>query len=264
MKFEPSRVDQSLWIKKSEHYEGYDYIATHVDDFIIVTKNPLKYMGHIEQHFQVRDVMDSSEYYLGINIAKRSSKVDKHGTLPKENLPLKLKEQPELDYSEFANEEEHKEYQHIIGVGQWLVVSGRLDITNAVSSLSRFSAMLRVGHLKLARKIFGYLKKNPKRRYVINPTLLPLDLDYQRYSYFKEELDPRFSEPFLEELDLHVFCDADHGPDKVTGKTITGIMLAVGSTPVTWSSKQQAAVQTSPFVAEFIVLKKAVEEVTTL
>eukprot|EP00957_Ditylum_brightwellii_P199032 15171723-Ditylum_brightwellii.AAC.1 len=77
----------------------------------------------------------------------------------KENLPLKPKEQPELDDSEFANEEKHKEYQH------WLEVSGRLDITHTVSLLSRLSAMPRVGHLKLARKIFGYLKKYPKRGY---------------------------------------------------------------------------------------------------
>jgi hypothetical protein len=131
-----------------------------------------------------------------------------------------------------------------------------------------------VGHLKLARKSFGYLKKYPKRGYVINPTLLQLDLDYQKvdlkldfgtqYSYFEEELDPRFPEPLLDELDLHVFCDADHGHDKVTGRSITGIMSVVGSTPVTWSSKRQAAVQTSTFGAEFTALKKAVEEVTTI
>ena len=148
MGFEPTRADQDLWIKKSEQYEGYDYIATHVDDIIIVAKNPLEYMSHIEQHFQVRDVTDSPEYYLGNNIAKRNGKMvistkkylkevfrkyqEKHGALPKENLPLKPKEQPELDDSEFANEDEHKEYLHIIGVGQWLVVSGRLDITHAV------------------------------------------------------------------------------------------------------------------------------------
>jgi len=41
-------------------------------------------------------------------------------------------------------------------------------------------------------------------------------------------------------------------------------MLVVGSTPVMWSSKWQAAVQTSTFGAEFTSLKKAVEEVTTL
>eukprot|EP00957_Ditylum_brightwellii_P114597 8738375-Ditylum_brightwellii.AAC.1 len=65
MGFEPSRADQDLWIKKSMHYEGYDYIATHVDDIIVVANNPLEYMSHIEQHFQVRNVTDSPEYYLG-------------------------------------------------------------------------------------------------------------------------------------------------------------------------------------------------------
>jgi hypothetical protein len=109
-------------------------------------------MSHIEQHFQVRDVTDSPEYYLGNNIAKRNGKTvittkkylkevlrkyqNKHGVLQKENLPLKPKEQLELDDLEFANEDEHKEYQYIIGVGQWLVVSGRLDIIHAVSLLS--------------------------------------------------------------------------------------------------------------------------------
>eukprot|EP00957_Ditylum_brightwellii_P121308 9251360-Ditylum_brightwellii.AAC.1 len=41
-----------LWIKKSKHYEGYDYIATHVDDIILVAQNSLEYMSHIEQHFK--------------------------------------------------------------------------------------------------------------------------------------------------------------------------------------------------------------------
>eukprot|EP00957_Ditylum_brightwellii_P193108 14703073-Ditylum_brightwellii.AAC.1 len=75
--------------------------------------------------------MDSPEYYLDNNIAKRNGIVvistkkylkkvlrkyqGKHGTLQKENLPLKPKDQPELGNSKFANEEEHKEYQHIIG-----------------------------------------------------------------------------------------------------------------------------------------------------
>eukprot|EP00957_Ditylum_brightwellii_P186134 14170919-Ditylum_brightwellii.AAC.1 len=40
---------------------------------------------------------------------------EKHGLLPEENLPLKPIEQPELEDSEFADEEEHKEYQHIVG-----------------------------------------------------------------------------------------------------------------------------------------------------
>eukprot|EP00957_Ditylum_brightwellii_P094825 7221142-Ditylum_brightwellii.AAC.1 len=75
MGFKSSRADQDLWIKKSEQYEGYDYIATHVDDIITVAKNLIEDMSYIEQHFQVRAVTDSPEYYLGNNIAKRNGKV---------------------------------------------------------------------------------------------------------------------------------------------------------------------------------------------
>eukprot|EP00957_Ditylum_brightwellii_P069951 5312174-Ditylum_brightwellii.AAC.1 len=59
MGFTPSRTDQDLWLRKSDEHKGYDCIATHVDDIIIVAKNPSKYMPHIEQHFQVQDVTDS-------------------------------------------------------------------------------------------------------------------------------------------------------------------------------------------------------------
>eukprot|EP00957_Ditylum_brightwellii_P067246 5103002-Ditylum_brightwellii.AAC.1 len=38
--FEPLRVDQDHWLQKSVKYEGYDYVATHVDNIIIVAKDP--------------------------------------------------------------------------------------------------------------------------------------------------------------------------------------------------------------------------------
>ena len=37
--FTPSRADQDLWICKYDEYEGYYYIATRVDEFIIAAKN---------------------------------------------------------------------------------------------------------------------------------------------------------------------------------------------------------------------------------
>eukprot|EP00957_Ditylum_brightwellii_P043440 3293567-Ditylum_brightwellii.AAC.1 len=60
MGFIPSRADQDAWLRKSEDHAGYDYIAMHIDDIIIVAKNPAKYMTHIEQYFQVRGVTNSS------------------------------------------------------------------------------------------------------------------------------------------------------------------------------------------------------------
>ena len=163
-----------------------------------------------------------------------------------------------------------RHYQKIIGICQWVVTSGRFDINYAVSSLSRFSAAPREGHLILARKVLGYLKKYPKKGYIINPAppiIKPkfedVEIKYDfgnQYCYFKEDLDPRFPTPLVDELEINIFCDADHGHDKVTGRSITGIIVMVGSTPITWSSKRQSSVHTSTYGAEFTALKRAVED----
>ena len=60
-------------------------------------------------------------------------------------------------------------------------------------------------------------------------------------------------------LCISIFVDSDHGHDKVTGRSITGIIAFIGCTPVYWCSKRQTSVQTSTFGAEFTALKKAVE-----
>ena len=56
MGFNPSREDQDLWYKKADEYYGYYYISTHVDDFLISSKNPVKYMSLIEQEFVLRNI----------------------------------------------------------------------------------------------------------------------------------------------------------------------------------------------------------------
>ena len=263
MGFLPTRADQDLWYRKSDDYDGYDYIAMHVDDIIIAAKDPSKYMTMIEQEFAVRDLSDSPEYYLGNNLKKVGDCFhvsctkyikevlrryqSKYGALKKESILITSKVHPELDDTDHTTESEHKEFQHIIGVCQWLIVAGRFDISYAVSSLSRYSMAPRKGHLELARKIFGYLKKYPKRGYKINPEPPTFAIGYEpveiktdfghQYSYFHEELDPRFPKPLLKELDITCFVDADHAHDKVTGRSITGILTMVGSTPVIWESK---------------------------
>ena len=54
--FIPSRADPDLWMKMNEEENGYDYIATHVEDLIIMAKEPQRYMSMIEQEFAVRNI----------------------------------------------------------------------------------------------------------------------------------------------------------------------------------------------------------------
>jgi len=187
---------------------------------------------------------------------------------------MRTTKHPETDQSPYLNAEEIQQFQHIIGVCQWLVVLGRFDINYAVSSLSCFSSAPQKRHLELAREIMGYLRKYPKQGYWINPLPPNTPSDYEviaikedfgyQCSYFQEEIDPRFPTPLSSKLEINIFIDADHGHDKVTGRSITGLLEFVGSTLVIWSSKRQSSAQTSTFGAEFTGLKKAVEEATAI
>ena len=127
----------------------------------------------------------------------------------------------------------------------------------------------------LSRRVLGYLKKFPKKGIVMDPSP-PItnedprsptkqfeDFGYQ-YQDFREEIDPKFPAQIIPELDITIFCDADHAHDLVTGRSVTGIIVFIGSSPVYWKSTRQTSVQTSTFGSEFTALKKAVEVAITM
>ena len=68
----------------------------------------------------------------------------------------------------------------------------------------------------------------------------------------------------MKELDVTIFVESNHGHDLVTGKSITGFILFVGKNPIKYFSKRQTSVQTSTFGAEFVSLKRAIEEAVAI
>ena len=76
----------------------------------------------------------------------------------------------------------------------------------------------------------------------------------------EEEIDPAFPEPLMKEIQYTIFVDSNRGHDKVKGKSITGMIGLLGSSTVTWSTKRQSSAMTAKFGAEFVSLKKVVEE----
>lgn len=59
-------MDPDLWTKPKENGNGYDYIATHVDDLIVLGKTPQEYIAPIEQEFAVRNVESEPEKGIGL------------------------------------------------------------------------------------------------------------------------------------------------------------------------------------------------------
>jgi hypothetical protein len=162
---------------------------------------------------------------------------EEHQTLPKKNTPMSPNAHPELDTSDLLDEPGIRHYQKIIGIGQWLVVAGRFDINYAISSLSRYAAAPQKGYLEMAEDILGYLKKYPAHGYIINPKPPSIDPKNEtiklkedfggQYQYFQEDLDPKFPEPLVPEMDINIFVDANHAHDKVTGRSVTGLFCFV-------------------------------------
>ena len=249
----PTRADPDLWIKTTSNGQSYDYIATHVDDLIVVSKNPEQYLDKLKENFPLRHVHENPDFYLGNNMVTRKDSTVKvslekyirevirkfesdYGELRKENVPHSPSDHPELDDSPKLDDDGRNKYQSVIGICQWISVAGRMDITFAVSSLSRFASSTRENHLKKAIKILGYLKKYPKKGYVIDPKPCNVNIKYDdmvpdfgnQYDESKEEIDENLPEPKMKELEVTIFFDANHGHDQVTGKSVTGVIIFVG------------------------------------
>ena len=79
--------------------------------------------------------------------------------LPKKDTPMVDGDHPKEDTSELLDDKGHQHYQMVIGMLNWIVCIGRMDVAFATSSLSRFTACPRKGHLDRAYRVFGYLKK---------------------------------------------------------------------------------------------------------
>jgi hypothetical protein len=291
MDFIPTRFDPNVWIKKRSDNSGYDYISTYVDDFLITAIDPWPYMEHLQTVYKIKNPEEKPSNYLG---ATYVGSPEEHWTinckayikealiavermnnesLREEKTPVATGDHPEEDETPLLDNKYHRQYKSLIGMAQWLVTLGRIDICYAVSSMSRFCAAPREGHYKRVLQLWGYLKKYPDKAVAIDarePIFDPMEPedfepDFEdQYRYASEDIDPMFPEPLHSELPVSIFFDSDHAHDKKTGRSISGIIVFVGRTPIIWKSKRQGAIQTSTYGAEFSAMRLATEEAHTI
>jgi hypothetical protein len=156
----------------------------------------------------------------------------------------------------------------------WAVNIGRLDIAHATSSLAWFTACPREGYIRLAVRIFGYLRKTPNRRIMINshdPIFVGGDFAgadklasrlKDDYPDTTKELDVNLPEPIVNEMiisTLHLCglrscAEQDHPPFHHRHHHPTRKNARVLSEQMT------GAVATSTYSAEFAALCTAIEE----
>ena len=297
--FRPSKFDGDVWMKlrppSKSFPPGYDYICTHVDDFKVVAENPQQWVDCIAKAFTLKE-SGPPKYYLGndyhfdesrqcwtygsktyINecIRKIEADLQPGENLYKHRTSMPPGCHPELDESELLDDNGRQRYQQLIGMAQWAVTIGRVDISFAVSSLSRFSAAPRQGHLELSLHLFGYLRQYPNYRILVDSRPLivkdpdlntkhTLDPDFLDQYEIVEEATGDLPKAFGREIETSIFFDADHAHDQKTRRSISGIIVYAGRTPISWISRRQGCIASSTYCAEFLAMRLATEEAISL
>ena len=79
-----------------------------------------------------------------------------------------------------------------------------------------------------------------------------------------ENISDDMLEPKGKLCTLTYFVHADHGRDKLTRRSVTGIILLLNNTPILWVSKRQNTVETSTYGSELVASRIAIEHMITM
>ena len=180
-----------------------------------------------------------------------------------ENTSFSVDMHPKIDESDLLDEEGHKAYKHLVGILQQLCTIGMADTQFSVFSLS--PACSHKGQLKAVEKVFGYFKDLPERWIKVDhwglkglPMLPTPDLSFkEQHPDALEELGQQFPIPFGPLIQSSIFFHSDLAHDQKAKRSCTGIIMCVGSAPVSWLSKRQSSIQISVYGAECMVGKPA-------
>ena len=290
--FIPSRAEPQIFMRRNG--DLYEYIATYVDDLCLVMKDPKGFLELLQGEPYSFKLKGSGPmaFHLGCGFER-----DKMGTLcmdpikyiekmmqgykqlfgklpsTKPRSPLEDGDHPELDTTEFLDEDDTQKYQSLIGSLQWLITLGRWDIQTSVMTLSSFRAKPRKGHLLRAKRVYGYIRrfKHYKIRFRTGePDLSNLDcnteMDWSRdvYEEQSEQLPTDSPPPLGKKVTFIHWFDANLMHDVISGKAVTGCIHYVNKTPIMWHSKKQATTETATYGAEFCAGRTCIEQVVDL
>eukprot|EP00986_Skeletonema_menzelii_P007778 scaffold3101_cov93-Skeletonema_menzelii.AAC.1 len=273
-------------------YGGYyEYIATYIDDLTIGSKNPQAIIDYLQDvaKFKLKGT-EPINYLLGCDYwreedgtlcsapKKYIEKMEEtykriYGHLPPEKRhPMEPNCHPELDTSDFCDEEDKRNYQSMIGAVQWAVSLGRIDINVHIMSLGSFRSQPRVGHLEMVKRLYGYLRKF-KHATIRFRTCLPdtTDMDFTEYDWSrspyadaKEEYPANIAKARGKAVQQVTYVDANLYHDMLSGKAVTALLHMLNQTPIDWYSKKQATVETATFGSENVAARTAIEQMKTI
>ena len=238
-------IDKTLFLKKNS--KDIILVQVYVDDIIFgSTKEEWcrEFETLMKGEFQM-SAMGELTFFLGLQVTQKPDGIFIHqekyvkdilqkfdfetlrtATTPFEPPTPKIKNEPDQAVNVHL-------YRSMIGSLMYLTAS-RPDITFAVSACSRHQVTPLTSHLNAVKKIFKYLKGQPK-----------LGLWYPRES------------PFM----LEAYSDSDYAGANLDRKSTTGGCQFLGRRLISWQCKKQTIVATSSTEAEYVAVAHCCSQV---
>nr|GFA15937.1 putative ribonuclease H-like domain-containing protein [Tanacetum cinerariifolium] len=200
--FHKGQIDKTLFIKR--HKDDILLVQVYVDD--IIFGSPKKELSNefeklMHDKFQISS-MGKLSFFLGLQVKQKSDGIfisqDKYvaGILKKfDFVTVKIASTPMKSNKPLIKDEEAKDvdvhlYRSMIGSLMYLTTS-RPDITFTVCDCARFQVTPKTSHLHDVKRIFRYLKGQPKLG-LWYPKDLPFDLEaYSDSDYARASLDKK-------------------------------------------------------------------------
>jgi len=243
-----SKNDYSLFLNKTS--TNITIIAVYVDD-ILLTGSDYKEIQHIKSclnaKFGIKD-LGKLHYFLGLEISQTQAgvllsqqkfttelrrdygfSIKTHAATP---LPLSCKllpdEGPLLDDPTI--------YRTLAGKLN-LLTNTRPDLSFSVQTLSQFLQAPRASHLTALLHTLAYLSGTISKGILLQGA---------------------------DQLILQAFSDSDWAACSFSRRSVTGYILMLGSSPISWKSKKQGTVSRSSYEAEYRAMARAASEVVWL
>ncbi len=175
--------------------------------------------------------------------------------------PLPYDYRPELESTNFCDEEHSSRYRQIMGILHWAIKLGQFDILLEVSLLSQYQANPCNGHLEALYLIVNYLHNNKMKHIVFDPQEIKTDesgfnsgADWKEfYGNVKEEDPPNMLPPLGAPVSITCFVDSNHAGNKVIRYLHTGIIIFINNAPIQVFSKKQTTCESSSMYGSKLV-----------
>ncbi|GJZ86717.1 putative ribonuclease H-like domain-containing protein [Tanacetum coccineum] len=235
-RFQRGTIDKTLFIKKVKG--DILIVQIYVDDIIFIsTKKELctEFEKLMHKKFRMSS-MGELTFFLGLQVMQKEDGIfisqDKYmdeilknfgfSTMRITSTPMETSK-PLLKDAEAEDVDVHL-YRSMIGSLMYLT-SSRPDIMFAVCACARFQITPKVSHLHAVKRIFRYLKGQPKS-----------DLWYPKDSPF----------------DLEAYTDSDYAGASLDRKSTTRGCQFLRSRMISWRCKKQTVVANSTIEAEYV------------